>query len=139
MLTNRSGPLGIVNSVKKLIAIGSILIAAASAGGCTVAAVKAMDGGDKAISKLAQADCELVRVFHGKEICVEKVAQATALLSGQPVYCYRRLGSVDCYIERDPRDKPINREVTAKPVAQAPQVGGADEKLAAPIKNGPGR
>jgi hypothetical protein len=106
-----------VAGVKNLFVIGFLFAAASLSSGCTVAAYKAMEEVDKAISKIAQSDCELVRVFHGKEVCREEVA---AEQTTDTVYCYRRLGGVDCYVEREPMDKPINREVRSKPAAEAP-------------------
>lgn len=85
---------------------------ALSAQGCTIAAVKAMDEVDKAISKFAQADCELVRLAHGTDVCRAPEPAAAP----EPVYCYRRLGGVDCYARRDPMDRPIVREQGEQPI-----------------------
>jgi len=80
--------------------------------GCTVAAVKAMDEVDRTISKLAQADCELVRLAHGEDVCQSLDMNAEP----DPVYCYRRLGGVDCYARREPADRPIVREQGPQPI-----------------------
>lgn len=74
---------------------------ASIASGCTFVAVEAMDRVDNAVSKFVQADCELVRVAHGDPIC-KKPDRVV-----QNVYCYKRLGGVDCYEARDPIDEPI--------------------------------
>jgi hypothetical protein len=102
--------------VKRLFAIALLLTVAVAASGCTVMAVKMMDEVDKAISKIAQSDCELVRVFHGKDVCLEKPEIAATKVGD--VYCYRRLGSVDCYSRRDPEDQPIDKQVKPKPLEQ---------------------
>jgi hypothetical protein len=77
--------------------------------------MEALDRVDEAVSKLAQSDCELVRVFHGESVCHEPTETA------QPeVYCYRRLGAVDCYAARDPIDEPI---VAPQPDRKAAKLG----------------
>lgn len=111
--------------MKRFFAIALLIGVAAAAGGCTVLAVKIMDEVDKAISKVAQSDCELIRVFHGKDVCRERPEAAVVLQQNEGVYCYRRLGGIDCYVDRDPSDQPINREIKPKPLEEKkPPVAG---------------
>lgn len=86
----------------RAIATTLLICGCALSGGCTYAAVEAMDRVDEAVSKFAQSDCELIRLVHGEAVCQEAVAPEQ-----QEIYCYRRLGGVDCYAARDPIDKPI--------------------------------
>lgn len=101
--------------MKRLFAIALLLSAAAVTSGCAVMAVQAINEIDNVISKLSQGDCELVRVLHGKEVCREEPDAAMARMENENVYCYRRLGSVDCYSRRDPLDEPIDKQVKPKP------------------------
>lgn len=87
------------------------IAAAGLAGGCTFAAVEAMEQIDHAVSKLAQSDCELIRIAHGLAPCLTDEEAAAP-----EVFCYRRLGGVDCYAARDPFDRPI---VNPRPAQQA--------------------
>ena len=86
----------------RMLTLTLALLGAVASGGCTLAAIEAMDRVDEAVSKITQSDCELVRLLHGRAPCSELAEQL------QPeVYCYRRLGAVDCYAMRDPLDDPI--------------------------------
>lgn len=90
-----------------------VLLAAAVSSGCTFVALEAIDRVDHAVSKFVQADCELVRIVHAEAICQEPEQVS------QDVYCYRRLGGVDCYGARDPIDQPIVGNGAAKHVSAA--------------------
>lgn len=83
-----------------------------------VMAVRVMDEVDKTISKFAQSDCELVRAFHGKKVCFDQKRAAALQAEREKVYCYRRLGTVDCYAKSDPADRPIDKQVKPKPLAR---------------------
>lgn len=86
----------------RLFLLSLALLSALGAGGCTLAAVAVIDQLDVAVSKIAQSDCELVRLAHGVPICSEEETQ-----EAPRVFCYRRLGAVDCYRSRNPEDEPI--------------------------------
>lgn len=93
------------------------MFVAFTSSGCAVMAVRVMDEVDKTISKLAQSDCELVRALHGKEVCYDRKAIEAMQAERDKAYCYRRLGGVDCYERRDPEDRPIDKQVDPKPLA----------------------
>lgn len=97
--------------VRRVTAILFVCAIALAAQGCTRMATKTMAGVDQAISTVAQADCELARIARGDDICREPAPMPAPA----PVYCYKRLGGVDCYASRDPMDQPIVREAKATP------------------------
>lgn len=106
----------------RTLTLALLMAAALTSGGCTVAAVAVMDQLDETVSKVAQADCELIRFVHGMDIC-RNYAEAIAAgkVPAPNVYCYRRLGKVDCYAAQDPHDRPI----VHRPVADAAGTGPA--------------
>jgi len=106
----------------RTIILALLMAAATTSGGCTVAAVAVLDQLDETVSKVAQADCELIRFVHGMDICRNYVeAIAAGKVPAPNVYCYRRLGKVDCYAAQDPHDRPI----VHRPVAAATDSGPA--------------
>ncbi len=95
---NKKGWHGMLRTL--MIAVAAML--AMLSGGCTYATIEVMEEVDHAVSKIAQSDCELIRIMHFEPIC------DTPPPPERPeVFCYKRLGAVDCYAARDPIDKPI--------------------------------
>lgn len=105
-----------------------LLLAGLFGGGCTMIALEAIDQVDETISKAAQADCEIFRVMHGKDICVARVETPEA--PPQTVFCYRRLGEVDCYSLKDPKDRPIVHKPAPLPATIMPTTPAPDDDAA---------
>jgi hypothetical protein len=83
-----------------------------TAQGCTKVAGEVMGEVDRTISTIARADCEVMRAVHGGSFCQDPdLNQVQA-----PVYCYRRLGGIDCYDRQIPGDRPILRQDQAHQV-----------------------
>jgi len=76
--------------------------------GCTTAAIAVID---EKMSQLTEKDCTSVNIVFGDGYCKEK----TRPINQEPVYCYRTLGGIDCYAEKDPYAGPSGRvrEVSA--------------------------
>lgn len=86
----------------RMVTFSMVILGGLLSSGCTLVAFEAMEHVDKAVSKLAQSDCELIRIAHFEPIC-----DTPPVAVAPEVYCYRRLGAVDCYAVRDPLDDPI--------------------------------
>ena len=102
----------------RVLAMLAIVATGLGSAGCTALATTAIDQIDQAISTAARTDCELVRVIQGEDIC-----HAPELAVQPTVYCYRSLGDVVCYDERQPRGNAIVDAATDPPArgAMAPR------------------
>jgi len=72
--------------------------------GCTTAAVAVID---EKISQMTDKECTSVNIMLGESYCRDKVRQ----IKQEPVYCYKTLGGVDCYAEKDPYENGTNERV----------------------------
>ncbi|MBO6825076.1 MAG: hypothetical protein JJ879_02655 [Sneathiella sp.] len=79
----------------RLITVGFLLSLTLFTTGCTTAAVAVID---EKISQMTDKECTSVNIMLGESYCQDKVRQ----IKQEPVYCYKTLGGVDCYAEKDP-------------------------------------
>ncbi len=80
----------------------AVLVGFAVAGsGCLIAntiASQTVGSIDQVVSMKLEKDCSMAYLVEGTAYCRDRVVE-----NGRPhVYCYRTLGGVDCYAERDP-------------------------------------
>ncbi len=82
--------------------------------GCGTAAVAIVD---EKVSKWTASDCSANRFFTGGPYCREAPVEP----GPQPaLYCYRTLGTVDCYSQPDPWGYDGNERVVRPPELQVP-------------------
>ncbi|MBL4739831.1 MAG: hypothetical protein JKY12_02495 [Sneathiella sp.] len=84
----------------------SILLGAT---GCTTAAVAVID---EKISQMTDKDCTTVNIMLGDDYCRDK----NRTIKQEEVYCYRTLGGVDCYREKNPYNTDKSPRVQPSPV-----------------------
>lgn len=63
--------------------------------GCTTAAVAVLD---EKISQMTEMDCTSVNVLLGESYCRENKRN----LKQEKIFCYKTLGGIDCYREKNP-------------------------------------
>jgi len=79
----------------RILSITFSLLALFSVTGCTGAAVAVID---EKISQMTEMQCTSVNVMFGEDYCKEK----REAIKQEQVYCYRTLGGVDCYSQKNP-------------------------------------
>jgi hypothetical protein len=75
--------------------LGMMLALLLGMSGCTTAAIAVID---EKISQMTDQDCTTVNLMLGDSYCKDNKVRITQA----PLYCYRTLGGVDCYGDKDP-------------------------------------
>ncbi|WP_025897838.1 hypothetical protein [Sneathiella glossodoripedis] len=91
----------------RILMLGFLAVVTLSSTGCTTAAVAVLD---EKVSQMMGQDCTSVNIMLGESYCKEKRKE----IKQEQVYCYRTLGSINCYDRKDPYSSktPRVREVT---------------------------
>lgn len=94
----------VLRAVRRCGLLAALLFATAGCTGVaeTVVGSAALALVDKAVSNYVGVECRMANLLTTGSIC--KTAAATRVTA--PVYCYRTLGTVDCYPETDPFAAP---------------------------------
>ena len=79
----------------RLFILGLLTSVLLSTTGCTSAAIAVID---EKISQMTEMDCTSVNVMLGESYCRDKLRK----LKQEEVYCYKTLGGIDCYREKNP-------------------------------------
>ncbi len=90
----------------RIVILGSLLSLVLSTTGCTSAAVAVID---EKISQMTEKNCTTVNIMLGEDYCRDKIRH----LKQEAVYCYKTLGGVDCYREKNPYKTERSERVRA--------------------------
>ncbi len=104
----------------RLFVFGLLAVVLFGASGCTSAAVAIID---EKISQMTEMDCTSVNVMFGESYCREKLKK----LKQEEVYCYKTLGGVDCYREKNPYKTEQSKRV--RPVTALGSEGAKVEEI----------
>jgi hypothetical protein len=77
-----------------------VLMALPVLGACALPAIanNTIGAFDKSVSLKRDQDCSVLYLIDGAPYCRERLVPDHR----KPVYCYRTMGGVDCYAEKDP-------------------------------------
>ncbi|MBL4907747.1 MAG: hypothetical protein JKX94_09880 [Sneathiella sp.] len=90
----------------RLFVFGLLTSVLLSTTGCTSAAIAVID---EKISQMTEMDCTSVNVMLGESYCQDKLRN----LKQEEVYCYKTLGGVDCYRDKNPYKTEKSNRVRA--------------------------
>ena len=111
----------------RLMVVGLLFLVLSATTGCTTAAVAVIDA---KVSQLMDQDCTTVNIMFGDNYCSDKQRE----LKQDPVYCYRSLGGVNCYSQKEPYAKPSER---VREVSELGSQGAKVEYLSEKKSDGP--
>ncbi len=91
----------------RFLVLGLLAVLTISTTGCTTAAVAVLD---EKVSQMMDQDCTSLNIMLGESYCKEKRQE----IKQEQVYCYKSLGSINCYDRKDPyaNTSPRVREVS---------------------------
>lgn len=104
----------------RLLIVGFLVTILLGMTGCTTAAVAVID---EKISQMTEKDCTTVNIMLGEDYCRDRDRS----LRQEQVYCYRSLGGVDCYREKNPYD--TDKSPRVQPAAVLGSAGAEVEYL----------
>ncbi len=101
----------------RVLSVAFLFAALFAVSGCTTAAVAVID---EKISQMTEMECTSVNVMFGEDYCKEK----REAIKQEPVYCYKTLGGIDCYSQKN----PYNTEKSER-VRTVSELGSAGAKV----------
>ncbi|MEH6403088.1 MAG: hypothetical protein V7750_06930 [Sneathiella sp.] len=110
----------------RFLIVGFLLSILLGMSGCTTAAVAVID---EKISQMTDQDCTTVNIMLGESYCRDK----DRAIKQEQVYCYRSLGGVDCYREKNPYD--TDKSPRVQPYTVLGSAGAEVEYLGESKKN----
>ena len=102
--------------IMRLFVLGFLFLILSVTTGCTTAAVAVID---EKMSQLTGEECTTVNIMFGEDYCRARQRE----IKQDPVYCYRSLGGVNCYSQKEPYAAPSDR------VRQVSELGSQGAKV----------